>query len=581
MLRGRARFTVDGNDHELGPGQLVFVRDPALRRSAVALEADTAVLAIGGKPGARTRSRRGRRCSRPSPHHARRTGTRRSASTRRRWRSSPDHARAALQPRVHGGRGGRRLDALVHLQRAVAARAEVGRVRAQGLRLRRDPERARLPRLSSLHVAGQARPRQRAQRRHRIRSGARDEQHRAEPVLRRRARRRAAAARPRARTPCAPAPAERHELLRSARGPRARRRSVTAPIETSLTTGSPSLERDADRERVRPGQRLAAVGMRRAARGEVAVSSATRPRVREPAHPVAEQPVGNVRERRRAAPCVGGSASWARTTAVERQVAERAVPVPALEARLRRRRAAAARPCRATPSVSSHSIRERPCPGLPRCSASRKCAASVSASSARKPSAREPRAAPRQRTRRTRTTGQPRSRRDPAQLAVRVRRDRMPDRLEERQVAVGVRVRGRRGEVEALAAASSRSARALPSPCSGAQRAAGVRAVDDLAGRADRAVEAEVVRDVLARSPAASRRRCRRARRARGAARRGAAAPRRRAGAARAPSRRRRAAASPATEKPSRTSCRPRRALRTALRARAAQRRRGAARART
>ena len=52
VLRGRVRFTVDGNDHELGPGQLVHVRDPSLRRGAVALTDDAAVLAVGGKPGA-------------------------------------------------------------------------------------------------------------------------------------------------------------------------------------------------------------------------------------------------------------------------------------------------------------------------------------------------------------------------------------------------------------------------------------------------------------------------------------------------------------------------------------------------
>jgi hypothetical protein len=51
VLRGRARFTVDGNDHELGPGQLVFLRDPDLRRGAVALDPDTVVLALGGRPG--------------------------------------------------------------------------------------------------------------------------------------------------------------------------------------------------------------------------------------------------------------------------------------------------------------------------------------------------------------------------------------------------------------------------------------------------------------------------------------------------------------------------------------------------
>src|SRR6185312_16365841 len=51
VLRGRVRFTVDGDDHELGPGQLVHVSEPSLRRGAVALDDDTVVLALGGKPG--------------------------------------------------------------------------------------------------------------------------------------------------------------------------------------------------------------------------------------------------------------------------------------------------------------------------------------------------------------------------------------------------------------------------------------------------------------------------------------------------------------------------------------------------
>jgi tetratricopeptide (TPR) repeat protein len=51
VLRGRVKFTVDGNEHELGQGQLVFVRDPSLKRAGVALTDDAAVLAIGGKPG--------------------------------------------------------------------------------------------------------------------------------------------------------------------------------------------------------------------------------------------------------------------------------------------------------------------------------------------------------------------------------------------------------------------------------------------------------------------------------------------------------------------------------------------------
>jgi len=51
VLRGRVRFTIDGDEHELGPGQLVFVRDPSLRRGGVALTDDAAVLAVGGKRG--------------------------------------------------------------------------------------------------------------------------------------------------------------------------------------------------------------------------------------------------------------------------------------------------------------------------------------------------------------------------------------------------------------------------------------------------------------------------------------------------------------------------------------------------
>jgi tetratricopeptide (TPR) repeat protein len=51
VLRGRILFTVDGNEHELGQGQLVCLRDPMIRRGAVALTDDAAVLAIGGKPG--------------------------------------------------------------------------------------------------------------------------------------------------------------------------------------------------------------------------------------------------------------------------------------------------------------------------------------------------------------------------------------------------------------------------------------------------------------------------------------------------------------------------------------------------
>ncbi len=51
VLRGGVTFTVGDDEHELAQGQLIFVRDPSLRRGAVALTDDAAVLALGGKPG--------------------------------------------------------------------------------------------------------------------------------------------------------------------------------------------------------------------------------------------------------------------------------------------------------------------------------------------------------------------------------------------------------------------------------------------------------------------------------------------------------------------------------------------------
>jgi hypothetical protein len=51
VLRGRATFTVDGDEVDAPPGTLVFVGDPATRRKAVAQEPGTTVLALGGVRG--------------------------------------------------------------------------------------------------------------------------------------------------------------------------------------------------------------------------------------------------------------------------------------------------------------------------------------------------------------------------------------------------------------------------------------------------------------------------------------------------------------------------------------------------
>jgi tetratricopeptide (TPR) repeat protein len=51
VLNGAARFTVASDEFDAPPGTVVFVRDPAVRRGAVATERDTTALAVGGTPG--------------------------------------------------------------------------------------------------------------------------------------------------------------------------------------------------------------------------------------------------------------------------------------------------------------------------------------------------------------------------------------------------------------------------------------------------------------------------------------------------------------------------------------------------
>jgi hypothetical protein len=51
VIRGHATFTVDGEEVDAPAGTLVFLDDPKQQRHAIAKEAGTTVLAIGGHPG--------------------------------------------------------------------------------------------------------------------------------------------------------------------------------------------------------------------------------------------------------------------------------------------------------------------------------------------------------------------------------------------------------------------------------------------------------------------------------------------------------------------------------------------------
>jgi quercetin dioxygenase-like cupin family protein len=119
VLRGRALFTIDGDEHELGAGQLVFVRDPSLRRGAVALDQETVVLALGGKPGEAHTVSAWETMFAAVP-----------AANAGDWdeairihveslRDQPEHPALLYNLACMEARGGRHLDALLHLKRAV------------------------------------------------------------------------------------------------------------------------------------------------------------------------------------------------------------------------------------------------------------------------------------------------------------------------------------------------------------------------------------------------------------------------------------------------------------------------------
>jgi hypothetical protein len=51
VLGGKARFELDDEKIEAAPGSLVFISDPAVKRTAFALEPNTSVLAVGATAG--------------------------------------------------------------------------------------------------------------------------------------------------------------------------------------------------------------------------------------------------------------------------------------------------------------------------------------------------------------------------------------------------------------------------------------------------------------------------------------------------------------------------------------------------
>ena len=142
VLRGRAIFTIDGNDHELGAGELVFVRDPSLKRGAVAVDANTVVLAFGGKPGAAHEVSAWEAMFAAVPAANREDWDEAIRIHEEALAESPEHPALLYNLACMEARGGRHVDALLHLQRSVSLEskwAEVARRDSDFAAIRGEP----------------------------------------------------------------------------------------------------------------------------------------------------------------------------------------------------------------------------------------------------------------------------------------------------------------------------------------------------------------------------------------------------------------------------------------------------------
>ena len=149
---GHATFTVNGDEIDAPAGTFVFVRDPAAKRSAVAEEAGTTIVIVGGKPGEAFSPSPWERNAEGLVHFANEDYEQAAETYEQLLAETPRRRRLPLQPRLRreppGPQGARRSSTCAS---AVEAEREVQARRRQGPRLRRDPRR---PGVLSDHRAG-------------------------------------------------------------------------------------------------------------------------------------------------------------------------------------------------------------------------------------------------------------------------------------------------------------------------------------------------------------------------------------------------------------------------------------------
>jgi tetratricopeptide (TPR) repeat protein len=119
VLRGRATFTVEGEERDAPAGTLVVLRDPKLKRSAVATEDGTAVLAVGGEPGQAFAVSPWEHVFAAAPFFASQDWDRAISTISAGLEDNPEHPSLLFNLACAEARSGRTAEAQAHLDRAV------------------------------------------------------------------------------------------------------------------------------------------------------------------------------------------------------------------------------------------------------------------------------------------------------------------------------------------------------------------------------------------------------------------------------------------------------------------------------
>ena len=142
VVSGKATFTLGGETVEAPAGSLVFISDPTVRRKAVADERDTLVLAIGGVPGKAFEVSAWETYFSAMPAFREQRYEDAIALMEEGLRERPSHPALLYNLACAESLAGRPLDAITHLQQAIAADpkwAEQARADADFDPIRREP----------------------------------------------------------------------------------------------------------------------------------------------------------------------------------------------------------------------------------------------------------------------------------------------------------------------------------------------------------------------------------------------------------------------------------------------------------